>query len=139
MSNIIDTPLHWETDFMRVQYNKEGNYVDEIWKGYANDDEVVECQNKVLEILKNSKSTAYIADMYKFQGASPEVQEWVVKEWFPKMFEAGLKTLSMVFPPDQFGTFSMEQVLTEEVSNKLNKEMFKTYDEASNWIKQYTK
>ena len=132
----IDKPDHFETDYIRVQYNKN-HYVDEIWKDFANDVEVKLAQDKVFEIMKNTKSTAYIANMIHFKGTSPEIQMYVLNEWFPKMWDMGLRTIAMVVPPDIFGEFSLDTVIAKGIADKINKEKFTKQEDAAKWILDY--
>ena len=90
--------------------------------------------------MKNNGTSGYIADMRKFQGASPENMRWILEEWFPMMYnEGGLRTLGMVIPPDIFAQFSMDAVISEGIAGLLNKEKFIHYNEAKEWIMNYTK
>jgi len=137
--NIIDTPLHFETDYIQVKYIADGHYVDEIWKSYADEEEVTLAQNKVMEVMKNSGTSAYIADMTHFKGTTPNVMLYVKNEWFTKMYyEIGLRTLSMVVPPDIFGQFSLETVINEGIADKVTKGKFQSYAEAREWILKYS-
>ncbi|GEM_PF-3260593 len=136
-SILVNTPLHWETPFMRVQFRPELGSVDEIWLDYAEDFEIYLLQIKVVEIVFNSGCHSYIADMTHFKGAAPSVIEWMNNFWWEFAYNCGVRNLGMVVPPDIFGEFSVENVLYCEYARKINSQKFKSYEEAAEWIKQY--
>lgn len=134
MQGIIDLPTHFENEFVRIKYLPEKNYIEEVWKGFGEDAEIKIVKNKLSEMIKNTKTNAYLSDLKEFKGASPETQIWVRDIWFPEAFNAGLRTIAFLVMEDAFANFSVETAISGDYSKKIKLYKFVTYEEAEKWL-----
>lgn len=131
---IVDTPTHYETDFIKITYVPEKKRFEEVWKEYAEDEDIQLAKLREIEILKSFKIDTYLSDMLSFKGASPEIQLWVNEVWFKLAFEAGLRKLAMILPPDIYAVFSLENAISGEFAMKLQAGKFENFFECDLWL-----
>jgi len=116
---------------MDVIYHIENGIIEESYKGYCEDEEIKQSKQSFIDCVDKNSIKLFICDMRKFQGASPEIQQWVSEKWLPIIQEKGIGKLAMVLPEDFFGVFSFENVLP---SVYIPAEKFMDYEEATKWI-----
>ncbi len=133
----MNTPTQYENKFIRISFLKDKGFVEEVWKDFAEDDEIKKAKNKLIEILRNTSATTYLADLRNFKGASPKNQLWVRDVWFPKAYKAGLRTIAFLFAEDVFAKFSIETVISGKYAKKVNLQKFKTFEEAEKWLSNF--
>ncbi|NOQ26593.1 MAG: hypothetical protein GQ564_14640 [Bacteroidales bacterium] len=136
MKETIDLPTHFENEFISIKYISGKNYILEAWKDFGEDDKIKLAKNKLTEMFKSTKTSAYVSDLTGFKGASPEVQRWVRDVWFPEVYNAGLRTLAMLVTEDIFANFSVNTAINGDYSKKITLEKFKTTEEAEKWFKE---
>jgi len=136
---IADTPVHYETSGIKVKYNADLNYIDEIWLNYMEDEDIKEAKIKLAKMLAYTNCSSYLSDMLNFKGATPEMMLFVKDVWFPLAYEKGLRNLAMVLPPDMFASLALETAISSHVVTKLNAKKFSSYNEAQQWLIQFTK
>ena len=136
MQGTIDSPIHYENNFIRIKYLAEKNYIEEVWKDFGEDEEIKTAKNKLTEMLKSTKVNAYLSDLTSFKGASPENQLWVRNIWFPEAYKAGLRIIAFLVMEDVFANFTVETAISGDYAKKITLHKFMTYEEAEKWIKE---
>ncbi len=134
MQKDIDQPTYSENHFIRIRFIPEKNYIEEVWKDFGEDEEIVIAKTRFLEILHNTKAKAYLSDLRNFKGASPENQLWIRDVWFPEVYKAGLRMISYLVKEDIFANFSIETAIGGEYAKKIEMRKFITYEEAEGWL-----
>jgi hypothetical protein len=81
------------------------------WKGYASSEQLREGLSKVLDIVINEHSLLLLADLKHMQSISPADEEWIIKEWFPKIVLTGIKRLGIVTSLDYFNNTSVNRIM----------------------------
>lgn len=132
--DIIDEELLFETDYVKVEFNSDKNYIFVVWKKFANDNEQVMFREKLLEMIKKTKTNSYITDNRKLYGTTENVQKWIRDRWFPAAYEAGLRNVATVETSDKYAQFAINKIMEGEIFKTLNTKHFKTITEAENWI-----
>jgi hypothetical protein len=130
----MNSPTHYENNFIRIKFLENKGFIEEVWKDFAEDDEIVIAKNKLTDMLIQTGATAYLSDLRNFKGASPKNQLWVRDVWFPKAYNAGLRTIAFLFSEDVFAEFSVETAIGGEYAKKVNLKKFKTIEEAEQWL-----
>ena len=133
----MNTSTHYETNFIRISFLKDKGFIEEVWKDFAEDDEIKIAKNKLTEMLKHTGASAYLSDLRGFKGASPENQLWVRDVWFPEAYKAGLRTIAFLFLEDVFAQFSVKTAIGGEYAQKVNLQKFKTIEEAEKWLSNF--
>lgn len=130
---IKNTPTYFETNYIRIALSEKGNFIVENWLDFAEDEEVKHAKMRELEMLIETKSCGYIADMRGFKGVSPEMKEWMETVWLPAMYENGCRFIPMIFSPDEFANFSLSWIMNDMMS-KFEIEKFPSQEDAENWF-----
>ncbi len=133
----MNTPTLYENKFIRISFLKDKGFIEEIWKDFAEDDEIKVAKNKLTEMLIYTQANAYLSDLRNFKGASPKIQLWVRDIWFPEAYNAGLRTIAYLFSKDVFAEFSVETAIAGEYAKKVNLQKFKTIKEAEKWLSNF--
>lgn len=136
MQETIDSPTHYENNFIRIKYLPEKKYIEEVWKDFGEDEEIKTAKNKLTEMFRSTKANAYLSDLTGFKGASPEVQLWVRDIWFPEAYNAGLRTIAFLVMEDVFANFSVETAISGDYAKKITLHKFLTYEEAEKWLEE---
>lgn len=131
----IDNSVAYSSDFITITYNEALKLIETDWKGFQTFDTVKAGCLKMLEILKSNKCSLVLNDNSNISGAS-DAAEWVGKEWFPMMEEAGLKCFAWVYSPVIFNNISAEKAVDMKVGNVIA-QFFTTVDDAKNWLLHY--
>ncbi|NOQ26590.1 MAG: hypothetical protein GQ564_14625 [Bacteroidales bacterium] len=136
MKEIIDLPANLENEFISIKYLSEKNYIEEVWKDFGEDAKIKFVKNKLTEMIKSTKASAYLSDLKGFKSASPETQRWVRDIWFPEAYNAGLRTIAFLVTEDIFANFSVKTTISDDYSKKITLQKFIAYDEAKIWLKE---
>lgn len=132
--------VNYETIFtgngLDVRFFSNNSRLEEIYKGYCEDDEIKNAKNIFLEYVKKYNVKYLLSDMSKFEGASPEIMEWVRDKWLLDIYDAGIRNIAMVLPSQMFGDFMLEGALGSTIFQKVKSDKFQTYDEAVIWCEK---
>jgi hypothetical protein len=134
MENVIDEILHFETEYVRIEYLLEKKYILVTWKKFADDDEQIAFREKLLEMIKNNKSASYLTDNRKLSGTTEKVQKWIRDRWFPAAYDAGLRNIATIETSDKYAKYAINTILEGEIFKRLNTRQFKTFDDAEKWL-----
>ena len=133
MKNILN-----DNEFAEVSYETDLKLGEIIWKKKPTFEAY---QNAFLTLIEYSKEKQKVESVMtdtRNQGVvSPEFRKWLVTECLPLAVKLGLKQIAVVFDGGVFKQYYLNMIL--KVINKFGAPMklFKTYEEALNWIKSF--
>ncbi len=137
--NFVDTPTHFETDYISMKWIPEKHRIDVIWKQFVGEEKVREVLLKEVAMIRHTKVKALFLDAQKFKGTNPNIPRWANEVWSQMVFDAGLKHfVTVVSDTDIFAVFSLKYGMGEKLTSLVNCAVFKTTKEAENWIREYT-
>jgi hypothetical protein len=69
------------------------------------------------------------------KGTWSEAAEWLSKEWFPQMEEAGLKYFAWTYSPSTFSRMATNKTM-ESANGNVNTKAFESKAEAEEWLSE---
>lgn len=137
--NFIDTPTHFETDYISMKWIPEKRRIDVIWKQFVSEDKVREVLLKEVAMIRHTKVKCLFLDAQKFKGTNPNIPRWANEVWSQMVHDAGLKHFAtVVSDKDIFAVFSLKYGMGEKLTSLVNCAVFKTVEEGEVWLRQYT-
>ena len=101
----------YDKDYLAIFHDVNTRMVRFKWKGYASSEQLREGLLKVLDIVIKEHSLLLLADLKHMQSISPADEEWIIKEWFPKIVLTGIKRLGIVTSLDYFNNTSVNRIM----------------------------
>lgn len=137
--NIVDTPTHFETDYISMKWIPEKRRIDVVWKQFVSEDKVREVLLREVAMIRHTKVKCLFLDAQKFKGTNPNIPRWANEVWSQMVHDAGLKHFAtVVSDKDIFAVFSLKYGMGEKLTSLVNCAVFKTVEEAEVWLRQYT-
>jgi hypothetical protein len=137
--NLIDTPIHFETDYISMKWIPEKRRIDVIWKQFVSEEKVREVLLKEVAMIRHTKVKCLFLDAQKFKGTNPNIPRWANEVWSQMVHDAGLKHFAtVVSDKDIFAVFSLKYGMGEKLTSLVNCAVFKTIEEGEVWLRQYT-
>jgi len=137
--NFIDTPTHFETDYISMKWIPEKRRIDVVWKQFVSEDKVREVLLKEVAMIRHTKVKCLFLDAQKFKGTNPNIPRWANEVWSQMVHDAGLKHFAtVVSDKDIFAVFSLKYGMGEKLTSLVNCAVFKTIEEGEVWLRQYT-
>ncbi|WP_338812426.1 hypothetical protein V9L05_13550 [Bernardetia sp. Wsw4-3y2] len=137
--NFIDTPTHFETDYISMKWIPEKRRIDVIWKQFVSEEKVREVLLKEVAMIRHTKVKCLFLDAQKFKGTNPNIPRWANEVWSQMVHDAGLKHFAtVVSDKDIFAVFSLKYGMGEKLTSLVNCAVFKTVEEGEVWLRQYT-
>ena len=137
--NIVDTPTHFETDYISMKWIPEKRRIDVVWKQFVGEEKVREVLLKEVAMIRHTKVKCLFLDAQKFKGTNPNIPRWANEVWSQMVHDAGLKHFAtVVSDKDIFAVFSLKYGMGEKLTSLINCAVFKTIEEGEVWLRQYT-
>lgn len=121
-----------ELQNIKISYDNDTNILYCKWIGFQTKEEVMNGCEKILEEVKHKECSKVLNDNTDVTGPWQEATEWVARNWFPRMEEAGLKHFAWVFSENIFAELSAK-------SAKPDSEVVTTFNSpqaADTWLKK---
>jgi hypothetical protein len=119
-----------------IEFDEQGKFLYANWKGFQTVDNVKFGCEKILELLKQKKITRVLNDNRQVTGPWQGAAEWGAKEWFPRMFAAGLTHFAWIQSTSVFSQLSTEKTLSETDESKKTQgiRIFDDLEMARKWV-----
>ena len=99
----------YEDEYIEIQYDSENHWIYSNWQNYQKLHTVQNGGEKMLAFLKEKNCTKVLNDNRLVKGTWSFASDWVAKDWFPRMIEAGLNQFAWIYSPDAFSKFSTDK------------------------------
>lgn len=129
--------LYYETDAMRVSYDKEQQLAVGEWKGFVRSKEFRKTALDSLDFVQENNITRWLADRRNMKAIRQKDQEWTIEEFIPRLLQSPLRRLANVVSKDIFNKMAIENILQR--SNNLGDialKEFESVEEAMEWLAQ---
>ncbi len=137
--NFVDSPTHFETDYISMKWIPEKRRIDVIWKQFVSEEKVREVLLREVAMIRHTKVKCLFLDAQKFKGTNPNIPRWANEVWSQMVHDAGLKHFAtVVSDKDIFAVFSLKYGMGEKLTSLVNCAVFKTVEEGEVWLRQYT-
>ncbi|MCF7758552.1 hypothetical protein KQ941_29435 [Paenibacillus xylanexedens] len=125
--------IFYDSTQATVSWNEDNKVVVLQWKSFARGEQYRTPLNKLLELAVQKRSNKALYDSRHLAVISPDDQEWVAQEWYPRSLEAGLKYSALLVPHKAIAKSSANRMLSGmDISNPSQE--FHDLDEAFQWL-----
>lgn len=123
-----------------VTYDPSTRIIKIIWTGFVRLEDFKQAMLAAFDAFVINDAYHWLIDQTNRQAVSNDINEWVVKEIFPKMIEAAkpFTRTATVLSKDVFGRFTMKTQATNLVETFQEKvipfQYFENAEEAQKWL-----
>lgn len=121
-----------------IEFDKENKTIHPKWFSESRDMTEQEYLNemyKYVETVEEHKPAKAMIDLTEFYyGITPQIQEVVDKEMFPRILAAGVRRVAIIMSPDFITQLSIEQVMEEDKGKEFDTKYFASTKEAKEWL-----
>jgi hypothetical protein len=105
------------------------------WQGWANPTEFAAANEAGLRALTEHHTSRWLADLRNLKAIQQSDQDWITRDWFPRMLAAGLARMALVNAKSGLAMMNIRDILAKVPSTTaLEVEYFATVDEAREWL-----
>lgn len=129
--------LYYETDAMRVSYDKEQQLAVGTWKGFVTSKELRKTALDSLEFVNKHNITRWLADRRNMKAIRQKDQQWTVEKFIPQLLASPLRRMATIVSDDIFNKMAIDNIF--ERSNGLSTITLREFDnveDALEWLKQ---
>jgi len=127
------SPFHVETDF-QVTYDRDVPCVVMVWRGYHDSASFRANNWRVLAALIEHGASQLLGDVRHFLLIGATDQDWLNREWLPRVIEAGLTTCALVVPVYYFNRVAVNTVVERMGTSAVRVEYFDAPEPARRWL-----
>jgi len=120
-----------------IKYNPEADALHLKWRGDVTSEQYRTAMNMLVELMGTEQNGRVLNDDRLLTGIDKEDQQWAVKDWLPRAFEAGYYALAVVQTKEFFKKNPADQIAASArffYEGKLNIRYFRNIREAQQWI-----
>ncbi|MFD2246820.1 hypothetical protein [Pontibacter ruber] len=128
--------LYYETEAIRVSYDKDLQLGLGEWKGFVSSDELRVTAMRSLDFINQYSIIHWLSDRSKMKAIRQQDQQWIVEAFIPKLLESPLRRMASVVSEDMFNKMALNNILQR--SGGLGDIVFCDFDNLDNaieWLK----
>ncbi|HYF04027.1 MAG TPA: hypothetical protein VEC36_11655 [Patescibacteria group bacterium] len=118
-----------------TEYDRELECVITVWHGYASSNQFRAICERALELIKKHGAKKGISDNRGMKNIAVADQEWLLKNYLPRVVKTGYNTSASVIPTDQLAQMTVRELASKIDNNIIHQRFFKTLSEARTWIR----
>jgi hypothetical protein len=103
------------------------------WQGWASPTEFKAANDALVQAITEHHSTKVLGDSRQIKVIQKTDQEWVNRDWFPRILGAGLTRMALVLPKSGLAKMNIDD-LVSRVADRLDVAYFATLDDAREWL-----
>jgi hypothetical protein len=116
-----------------VKWDAESQAAHMEWQGWAKPAEFQAANDALIQAITDHRGTKVLGDSRQIKVIQKTDQEWVNRDWFPRILAAGLTRMALVLPTSGLAKMNIDD-LVSRVSDKLDVAYFPTLDDARKWL-----
>lgn len=120
--------------WLSIEWDPEYRCVYAEFKAFANSAEFRAGVTKLLDAIRDKRSTSLVSDNRRLEGVASEDQLWLRDTWIPLAVAAGLKRVAVVLPHHGLGRIASEQIISQIGPAIFATRTFTTVSEAMEWV-----
>jgi PAS domain S-box-containing protein len=128
----------YQNGYADVVHHSVDDYIEVNWKGFHNLYTIKENCFKVLQLMKETGCKSILNNNLEVLGSWDDAMDWVAKDWFPLIHQAGLQYFAWIYSPSTFGKLSASHTVALIDMQVCLKE-FHVKDEALRWLLNVSK
>lgn len=119
-----------------MTWDPKSNAVCIEWQGWADPTEFAAANEAGLRALIEHHSSRWLGDLRNLKAIQQSDQEWIVRDWFPRMLAAGLIRIALVTAKSGLAMMNIRDILSKIPGTKsLEVGHFATVEEAQEWLR----
>jgi hypothetical protein len=104
------------------------------WQAWANSTEFESLLDAGIRALKEHHGWRCLADCRNMQAVKQSDQEWIDRNWLPRVHAAGLRRMAVVVPFRGLTRMHVYDMLGSVPNTKMDLEYFGTVESATQWL-----
>ncbi len=126
--------LLYSAPHLDIEYDEQHDYWYYNWKGYQTAETVFAGGEKIYELFAGKACGKVLNDNRLVISSWYRATEWTGKDWFPRMFAAGLTRFAWIVPEALFAELSMQRALQQVPPDNRVICTFEDIEEARQWL-----
>jgi hypothetical protein len=103
------------------------------WQGWALPTEFRAANDALVQAITEHHGTKVLGDSRQIKVIQKGDQEWVNRDWFPRILAAGLTRMALVLPESGLAKMNIDDMVSR-VADRLDVAYFATLDNARKWL-----
>ncbi len=122
--------------FIDISYDPEASLLHVNWNGYQSVDSIRHGSEKVFELMQKHEAYLVLNDNTHILGIWRDAADWLARDWFPRMKDAGLKRFAWIYSPSRFSQVSTDATLSLIDSAAFGVKTFNDKADALAWLER---
>lgn len=120
--------------FFRIGIPEALDFIQCWWIGYTDLNQVMEGSELIIDYVVQSGKTGLLVDSSTEEGPWNDANKWIIEDWMPRAFSAGLTKIAIVLSEDIFSVMSAHDHAGFAKERGFNVELFETEKMAVQWL-----
>ena len=104
------------------------------WQGWADPTEFAAANDAIILALTQHGGSRALGDCINMRVIQQSDQDWVIRDWFPRILAAGLRRMALVVPKSGLAAMNVTDILSRVPGTQLDVAYFGTIAEARDWL-----
>jgi PAS domain S-box-containing protein len=128
----------YKNGYAEILHHPSDNYLEVNWKGFHDLYTIKDNCDAVLNLMKETGCNSILNNNLDVLGSWDDAMDWVARDWFPSIHQAGLQYFAWIYSPSTFSKLSATHTVALIEMNVCLKE-FNVKDEALRWLLKVNK
>ena len=116
-----------------VKWDAQAKAAQMEWQGWARPAEFQAANNALVQAIIDHHGSKVLGDSRLIKVIQKSDQDWVNRDWFPRILAAGLTRMALVLPASGLAKMNIDD-LVSRVADQLDVAYFATLGEARDWL-----
>ena len=116
-----------------VKWDRTSQAAHMEWQGWAKPAEFRAANDALVEAIVDHHSSKVLGDSRQIKVIQKTDQDWVNRDWFPRILAAGLTRMALVLPTSGLAKMNIDDMVSR-VADRLDVAYFATLDDARKWL-----
>lgn len=135
---IADNDQFYKDSHITIIRKNNTDWLEADWQGFQTIEAVKSGGMHLLAMLKANGLHKIMNDNTNVMGSWSEASDWAGQEWFPLMYQAGLRYFAWVYSPSAFSRLSAQKAVDVKVGNTIV-QFFTDVESARAWLQSLDK
>jgi len=104
------------------------------WQGWADPAEFAAANDAIILALSQNGGSRALGDCTEMKVIKQSDQEWVNRDWMPRILAAGLRRMALVIPKSGLALMNVQEIMNRVPGTKMDVAYFGTIAEARDWL-----
>ena len=108
------------------------------WQGWARTPEFQAANDALIHAITEHRGSRVLGDSRRMGVIQESDQDWVNRDWFPRILAAGLRRMALVLPESDLAKMNIDELVGRVPGSQLDVAYFATLGEARKWLTRPT-